>query len=83
MFCSKRKIPLKYFFSIETLKNNNYFKKIIIQFYELFRIFLTFIFIFMAIMVCNYHDFCQQKNFTMQISELVRCVLDFLWKRLR
>ena len=38
-FPSKRKIPLKYFFSVETLKNNNFLKKYIIQFHELFYTF--------------------------------------------
>ena len=34
MFCSKRKIPLKYIFYIEALKNDNFKKITLIQFHE-------------------------------------------------
>ena len=49
-FPSKRKIPLKYFFSIETLKNNNFLKKCYNSVSRNILSFFNFSFVFFEIM---------------------------------
>ena len=56
-FPSERKIPLTYFFSIETIKNYNNFEKIKFQFQKLFRILLKFNVYIFHVGSCELHYF--------------------------